>query len=295
MKKPGAKASSRTGKPPQRRGKRRTAGGGGAGGKRHGLSPAALSPGAPGAFFLYGRHAVTAALGNMTRPCRRLIARDAAALQDTLVRNRPGLTVDIISDMSVFEATVGPGTPHQGLMLEVQPLPQMDLADGAPSPGGVRGGDTAYPPRLLILDQVTDPQNVGAALRVAAGLGAAALITQDRHSPKESGALARAAAGALDTLPWIRVTNVADSLKTLGDMGYWSVGLTGAADADIDTLDTGRPLAIVMGAEGTGLRPRVAASCDFLARIPMSGRVESLNVSTAAAIALYALRAGDTA
>jgi 23S rRNA (guanosine2251-2'-O)-methyltransferase len=170
--------------------------------------------------------------------------------------------------------------PHQGVVIEVEPLEEVwlgDLLTTAPESGV-----------LLVLDQVTDPHNVGAILRSAAAFGAIGIVTQDRHSPPESGVVAKAASGALERMPWARVVNLARALEEIGEAGFWRIGLTG--DAKTDLKDSLGPLrvALVLGAEGPGLRPNTRDHCDALARLPIGDAVESLNVSSAAAVALYA-------
>jgi 23S rRNA (guanosine2251-2'-O)-methyltransferase len=187
-----------------------------------------------------------------------------------------------MDDVSTLSIMVPDGAPHQGVVMEVRPLRGQHLEDLAPE------NDSKN--IILMLDQVTDPHNVGACMRTAAAFGARALITQDRNSPLESGTLARSAAGGLEILPWIRVANLSDTLGKLRDMGYWHVGLDGGSGAvPIGQLSLGENLVIVMGSEGSGLRPLVKKNCDAIAKIPMPGGLESLNVSNAAAIALYEL------
>ena len=233
---------------------------------------------------LWGRHAVTAALANPERTVRKLWAtREALAGLDL-----PPVLPVVHADVADLGRLVPADAPHQGLVAEVDPLEDVWLGDlleqGAADPDAVRRP-------LVVLDQVTDPHNVGAILRSAAAFDALGIITQDRHAPPESGALARAASGALETVPWVRVVNLARALDEIAEAGFWRIGLTGHAPRTLaETLGTQR-VAIVLGAEGEGMRQNTEAHCDELARLPISGRVESLNVSNAAAIALYAVAA----
>jgi 23S rRNA (guanosine2251-2'-O)-methyltransferase len=141
---------------------------------------------------------------------------------------------------------------------------------------------------LLVLDQVTDPHNVGAILRSAAAFAAIGIVTQDRHSPPESGVVAKAASGALERVPWARVVNLARALEEIGEAGFWRIGLTGDAETNLKEALGPPRVALVLGAEGPGLRLNTREHCDALARLPISDVVESLNVSNAAAVALYA-------
>lgn len=227
---------------------------------------------------LYGRHAVLAALANPERVFRRLHLTHEAAAGLDLPR---GLAVQY-GDAADLGRLVAADAPHQGLVLEVEPLEPPYLGDVLAAGEGGRAP-------LVVLDQVTDPHNVGAILRSAAAFGALAVVTQDRHAPAESGALARAASGALESVPWVRVVNLARALGEIGDAGFWRIGLDGGAAATLEAaLGTTRP-ALVLGAEGEGLRPNTAEHCDETAKLPMTGAVESLNVSNAAAVALYAV------
>ena len=225
----------------------------------------------------WGRHAVIAALANPHRTALKLwCTREAAARLDL-----PPVLPVTYADVADLGRMVPPDAPHQGLVLEVEPLEEMWLGELLE-----RGAEDRR--TLLVLDQVTDPHNVGAILRSAAAFDALGIVTQDRHSPPESGALARAASGALEHVPWVRVVNLARALGEIADAGYWRIGLTGdAGDTLAEAMPTTR-LALVMGAEGDGLRQNSMAHCDALARLPISPRVESLNVSNATAIALYA-------
>jgi 23S rRNA (guanosine2251-2'-O)-methyltransferase len=226
----------------------------------------------------WGRHAVTAALANPERTIRKLWAtREAAA----------GLTIDpavpvIYADVADLGRFVPTDAPHQGLVIEVDPLEDMWLADLL-----MQGEGDRRP--LIVLDQVTDPHNVGAILRSAAAFDALGIVTQDRHSPPESGVVARAASGALETVPWVRVVNLARALDEIRDADFWRVGLTGEAPRTLAETMGAQRIALVLGAEGEGMRQNTEAHCDELARLPIGDKVESLNVSNAAAIALYAV------
>ncbi len=220
-----------------------------------------------------------AALANPARRLRTLFATpDALAALGPLPA---GLAVQS-GDAADLARLVPADAPHQGLVLEVEPLAGAWLEDLLDAPSPERP--------LVVLDQVTDPQNVGAILRSAAAFGAAGLVTQDRNTPSETGALARAAAGALELVPWARVTNLARALEDIAEAGFWRVGLAGEAGALLaDALPAG-PVALVLGAEGEGMRHNTRAHVDSLARLPITDAVESLNVSVAAAVALYAVR-----
>jgi 23S rRNA (guanosine2251-2'-O)-methyltransferase len=218
---------------------------------------------------------VRAALGNPARTVRRVLAtREAAA---TL----PPDAAPERAEGSAIAALLPPGAVHQGLAALVDPLSPPPLADAlAASPGPV-----------LVLDQVTDPRNVGAILRSAAAFGAAAVIVQDRHAPLEGGAMARAAAGALERVPLLRAVNLARTLEALKQAGLWIVGLDAAAPTMLAAAGLGdRRLALVLGAEDEGMRRLTREACDLTVRLPQLGTVESLNVSVAAAIALYAVQ-----
>jgi 23S rRNA (guanosine2251-2'-O)-methyltransferase len=227
---------------------------------------------------LWGRHAVEAALKNPARQHRKLWAtREGIASLDGELP--PDFPVEY-ADVADLARLVSHDAPHQGLVLECEPLENIHLDEAL-------GGDASRP--IVVLDQVTDPHNVGAILRSAAAFGAAALITQDRHAPPESGSLAKAASGALEFVPWVRVVNLARALEEIAEAGYWRIGLAGESETEFAQALAAGPVALVLGAEGEGLRHNIAAHCDALARLPIGEAMESLNVSNAAAIALYAV------
>ena len=238
--------------------------------------------GTQGQVRLWGRHAVEAALRNPDRRHRKLWAtrEGIASLDGELPADFP---VEF-ADAADLARLVARDAPHQGLVLECEPLQDRYLSD-------VLDGDAGRP--VVVLDQVTDPHNVGAILRSAAAFGAAALVTQDRHAPPEGGVLAKSASGALETVPWVRVVNLARALEEMAEAGYWRLGLAGEAGATLARALPAGPVALVLGAEGEGMRHNISAHCDALARLPISDAMESLNVSNAAAIALYAVATRD--
>jgi 23S rRNA (guanosine2251-2'-O)-methyltransferase len=243
-------------------------------GNRRGPNPSQPSG---GRVRLWGRHAVIAALANPERVVRKLWGtREAVGALDL-----PPVIPVVYADVADMGRMVPPGAPHQGLVAECDPLEDVWLGDLIEA-----GADNRRP--LVVLDQVTDPHNVGAILRSAAAFDALGIVTQDRHAPPESGALARAASGALELVPWVRVVNLSRALEEIAEGGFWRIGLAGEAKATLDEALSSTKTALVMGAEGEGLRQNVAQHCDLLARLPISPKVESLNVSNATAIALYA-------
>lgn len=229
----------------------------------------------------YGRHAVTAALANPDRIVRKIWGtREALGALDL-----PPVLPIVYSDVADLGRMVPGDAPHQGIVAEVEALDDIWLGDLLEE----GSSDESARRPLLVLDQVTDPHNVGAILRSAAAFDALGIVTQDRHAPPESGVIARAASGALEYMPWVRVVNLARALDEIAEAGYWRIGLDGEAQASIgEALDKTGRVALVLGAEGDGLRHNSMQHCDMLAKLPISPRMESLNVSNAAAIALYA-------
>ena len=225
---------------------------------------------------LWGKHAVSAALDNPDRRVLKAWATHEAASFMQFPSNVPL----VMAEAPDLGRMVPNDAPHQGVVIEVEPLEEIWLGDLL--------ADAPAKAVLLVLDQVTDPHNVGAILRSASAFGAIGIVTQDRHSPPESGALAKAASGALERVPWVRVVNLARALEEIAEAGFWRIGLAGEASGDLkDALGPTR-VALVLGAAGPGLRSNTREHCDALARLPISANTESLNVSNAAAVALYA-------
>lgn len=227
--------------------------------------------------FLWGRHPVLAALANPARRgTGRLLATPERAAEIEAGDLAHGHRIETI-DPQALTRMLPPGAVHQGLAFKVQPLEGVALEDLAEPAQGV----------IVMLDQLTDPQNVGAIFRSALAFGARGIVVQDRHAPALAGALAKAAVGATERLPHARVTNLSRALERLADLGWRAVGLDGAGEQTLEEALDAQPTVLVMGSEGDGIRRLVAEHCDVLAKIPMPGGFESLNVSNAAAVALY--------
>ena len=222
---------------------------------------------------IYGFHSVEAALKAPRRELIRLYATAAAAERLKPEIDARGVETRVMS-LEEISARAPRDAVHQGVLLEARPLAPIDLSE--------------LPPKglVLVLDQITDPHNVGAILRTAAAFAVDALVTTERHSPEFSGALAKSASGGLEHVPIASVTNLARALAEMGDMGYWRVGLDSEGPAPLDEIPLSRPLALVLGAEGKGLRRLTRERCDALARLDLPGAIKSLNVSNACAIAL---------
>jgi 23S rRNA (guanosine2251-2'-O)-methyltransferase len=228
--------------------------------------------------WIWGRHAVEAALANPARegPFRLALTQAGAQALESRLAGRRDLRPEVM-EAHELARLLPPGAAHQGIALRAPVLEGVDLDALADSAEGV----------IVMLDQITDPQNVGAVFRSAAAFGAKGVVLQDRHAPALSGALAKAAAGAIEQVPCARVVNLSRALERLADLGWRAVGLDSSAPETLaQTLDA-RPTVLVLGSEGEGIRRLVAEHCDALARIAMPGGFESLNVSNAAAIALY--------
>jgi 23S rRNA (guanosine2251-2'-O)-methyltransferase len=227
-----------------------------------------------GPAILYGWHTVLAALENPARKFHRLLATENAARRLAEAGVALPRTPEIVRPDAIV-ALVGPEAVHQGLYAETDPLPSPAIEDL--DPHGV----------VLVFDQITDPHNVGAILRSAAAFGVAAVVVTTRHSPAATGVLAKAASGALDYVPIVTVGNLARALTALKERGFLTIGLDSAGEADLADLDFAAPLALVLGAEGKGLRQLTRTTCDRVARLDLPGRIKSLNVSNATALALY--------
>jgi 23S rRNA (guanosine2251-2'-O)-methyltransferase len=230
--------------------------------------------GSDGPVILYGWHTVAAALANPARQIRKLLLSENAAkrLADENIDTR--VTPEIVRP-SLIDARLGPDAVHQGLLAEADPLPSPDI-DTLPQDGIV-----------LVLDQITDPHNVGAILRSAAAFAVKAIVTTARHSPEATGVLAKSASGALELVPLVTVQNLARALTEMNDQGFLTVGLDSEGSENLGSVALRQPLALVLGAEGKGLRQLTRDTCGVVARLDMPGEIKSLNVSNAAVLALY--------
>jgi 23S rRNA (guanosine2251-2'-O)-methyltransferase len=228
--------------------------------------------------LLFGAHSALAALANPRRRIRRvLLTRNAAERLAEALRNRSGPAPEVVEPRDLDRLT-GPDAVHQGIVVEADPLPQPRL-DQIERQGPV-----------VLLDQVTDPHNVGAILRSCGAFGARALVTTARHSPAGSAVLFKAASGALEYVPFVKVTNLARAMEELRDYGFRLIGLDSAGQVPIEEAPRPEiPTALVLGAEGKGLRRLTRDTCDAVARLDLPGPLHSLNVSVACALALYAL------
>jgi 23S rRNA (guanosine2251-2'-O)-methyltransferase len=229
---------------------------------------------ADGPVIMYGWHTVTAALRNPARHIRKLLVTENAARRLSDEGITPAVEPELVRPSAIAERLL-PDAVHQGFYLEADLLPSPTI-EKLPAKGLV-----------LVLDQITDPHNVGAIFRTAAAFSAAAIVTTQRHSPDATGALAKAASGALEHVPLINVQNLARGLAALKESGFLVVGLDSTGEADLDALPLRAPLALVLGAEGKGLRQLTRDTCDHVARIDLTGEIKSLNVSNAAALSLY--------
>jgi 23S rRNA (guanosine2251-2'-O)-methyltransferase len=227
-----------------------------------------------GPAILYGWHTVAAALANPQRKIRKLLLTENAArrLADENIDTR--VTPEIVRP-NVIDARLGPDALHQGLLAEADPLDSPEL-DALAQQGIV-----------LVLDQITDPHNVGAIMRSAAAFAVKAIVTTARHSPEATGVLAKSASGALELVPLITVQNLARALAELNGVGFMTVGLDSEGSANLGAVELLQPLALVLGAEGKGLRQLTRQTCSVVARLDMPGEIKSLNVSNAAVLALY--------
>lgn len=235
--------------------------------------------------WLYGLHAVRAALANPKRHVHRIVV--AADLHDELFRDlsRPAEAKPLPAAERLDREAIGrllpTGAVHQGVAARVEPLPYLALED-------LTGAlDPTAPAALVVLDQVSDPHNVGAVLRSAAAFGAAGVVVTERHAAPESGTLAKAASGALDAVPLLRVANLARALEHLKKAGFWCLGFAADATDSLPTAKLPERAALVLGSEGHGMRRLTREGCDLLLRLPTGGPIDQLNVSNAAAIALY--------
>lgn len=235
-------------------------------------------------YWLYGTHAAQAALANPERNVQRIMATRNAAerLEALLAASTHTLPKLEVAEPRVFERQLGADAVHQGIALLVAPLQSAVLEDFL--------HNMVEQKPLLLLDQVTDPHNIGAILRSAAAFDAGAVILTERAAPGEGGVMAKAACGAIEVVPLLRVVNLSQTVQTLKEARYWVAGLDGEAEKPLHEARLGNDTALVLGAEGRGLRRLTAERCDLLVKLPIAPQMESLNVSNAAAVALYELR-----
>lgn len=238
-----------------------------------------VQPTPAGQTWIWGIHPVKAALANPKRRCRRLIVARTLTNEFEALTRHHNLKTEV-ADHDTIGRSLPRDAVHQGVALLVDPLPELDLADIMEI--------SKAPRRLVMLDQVTDPHNLGAILRSAAAFGACGLVVQDRHSPPITGVLAKAASGAVETVPIFRVTNLSRALEELGELGFLRLAFADEAAEPLNTVDLKRDLVLALGAEGEGLRRLTREHCDIAVRLPTTKAMPSLNVSNAAAVALYA-------
>jgi 23S rRNA (guanosine2251-2'-O)-methyltransferase len=246
-----------------------------------GRPPAGTYRSSAGAQWLYGLHAVQAALANPRRKLGRA-ALTPKAIETLGSRLLARVRVETL-EPGAIDRLLPPGAVHQGAALEAWPLKSPDLDDVLAQPAEGRRV-------VLVLDQLSDPHNVGAILRTAAAFGVTAVVVQDRNAPPQSGALAKAASGALDIIPYLEVVNIARALDQLAERGFWRIALAGDGESTLAEAVPAGDVALVLGSEGAGIRRLVREHCEASAFIPISKTMESLNVSNAAAVALYELR-----
>ena len=233
-----------------------------------------------GPVYLYGLHTVRAALDNPRREKRNLLVTPNALARLSETGSLAGMR-PVETTPKELDRLLGADAVHQGVALEVEPVSRFGLRD------------LANPRLVVVLDQVTDPHNVGAILRTACAFGADAVITTARHSPRETGVMAKSASGALDLVPMIEVRNLGDAIEELKEGGMTVIGFDSEANEPLRPRAETGPIAIVLGAEGKGLRQRTRELCTHMVRLDMPGPIKSLNVSNAAAIALFAATAGQ--
>ncbi|MBA7466881.1 23S rRNA (guanosine-2'-O-)-methyltransferase RlmB [subsurface metagenome] len=253
-------------------------------GRKFPSRPAARGPSRPawrdrnsdegGPAILYGWHTVSAALANPRRKIRKLLLTENAARRLAEENIDFSITPEIVRPQ-LIDQRLGPDAVHQGMLAEVDPLPSPDISTLKQE--GI----------VLVLDQITDPHNVGAIMRSAAAFAVKAIVTTARHSPEATGVLAKSASGALELVPLVLVQNLARALTELNERGFLTVGLDSEGSEDLSRVELREPLALVLGAEGKGLRQLTRETCSAVARLDMPGEIKSLNVSNAAVLALY--------